>query len=58
MTTKKGMPRREVLRIGAAGAAAAWAATRSKLGVAAGKVPIGVQLTRSGRTARGTCRAR
>ena len=44
MTTKNGMPRREVLRMGAAGAAAAWAATRSKLGLAAGKVPIGVQL--------------
>ena len=44
MTTKNGMPRREVLRIGAAGAAAAWAATRSRLGLAAGKVPVGVQL--------------
>jgi sugar phosphate isomerase/epimerase len=44
MTTKNGIPRREVLRMGAAGAAAAWAATRSKLGLAASKVPIGVQL--------------
>ena len=44
MTTKNEMPRREVLRIGAASAAAAWAATRSRLGLAAGKVPIGVQL--------------
>ena len=38
------MARREVLRLGAVGATAAWAATRSKLGLAAGKVPIGVQL--------------
>ncbi len=44
MTMKKAMPRRDVLRMGAAGAAAAWAATRAKLGLAAGKVPIGVQL--------------
>jgi sugar phosphate isomerase/epimerase len=44
MTTRNGIPRREVLRMGAAGAAAAWAATRAKLGLAAGKVPIGVQL--------------
>ncbi len=44
MTTKNGIPRREVLRMGAAGAAAAWAAARAKLGLAAGKVPIAVQL--------------
>ena len=44
MTTKNGIPRRDVLRMGAAGAAAAWAATRAKLGFAAGKVPIGLQL--------------
>jgi sugar phosphate isomerase/epimerase len=44
MATKNGIPRREVLRMGAAGAAAAWAATRAKRGLAAGKVPIGVQL--------------
>jgi sugar phosphate isomerase/epimerase len=44
MTTKDGIRRRELLRMGAAGAAAAWAATRTKLGFSAGKVPIGVQL--------------
>jgi sugar phosphate isomerase/epimerase len=44
MTTKNEIPRRELLRMGAAGAAAAWAATRAKLGFAAGKVPIGLQL--------------
>lgn len=44
MTSKIGIPRRELLRMGAAGAAAAWAAARAKLGLAAGKVPIGVQL--------------
>ena len=44
MTTKNEIPRRELLRMGAAGAAAAWAATRAKLGLAAGKVPIAVQL--------------
>ena len=44
MTTKKAMARRDVLRLGAAGAAAAWAATRAKLGLAAAKVPIGLQL--------------
>jgi len=44
MTTKNGMPRRELLRLGTAGAAAAWATARAKLGLAAGKVPIGVQL--------------
>jgi sugar phosphate isomerase/epimerase len=44
MTKKNEIPRRELLRMGAAGAAAAWAATRAKLGLAAGKVPIGVQL--------------
>ena len=44
MTTGNGMPRREVLRMGALGAAAAWASARAKLGLAAGKVPIGVQL--------------
>jgi len=44
MTTKNEIPRRELLRMGALGAAAAWAATRAKLGLAAGKVPIGVQL--------------
>jgi sugar phosphate isomerase/epimerase len=44
MTLKKSMARRDVLRMGAVGAAAAWAATRSKLGLAASKVPIGVQL--------------
>jgi sugar phosphate isomerase/epimerase len=44
MTTKNGIPRREVLRRGAAGAAAAWAVTRSTLGLAASKVPIGLQL--------------
>jgi sugar phosphate isomerase/epimerase len=44
MTTKNEIPRRELLRMGAAGTAAAWAATRVKLGLAAGKVPIGLQL--------------
>ncbi|HSD65640.1 MAG TPA: TIM barrel protein, partial [Vicinamibacteria bacterium] len=44
MRTKNEIPRRELLRMGAAGAAAAWAATRAKLGLAAGKVPIGLQL--------------
>src|SRR5512144_1441295 len=44
MARKSEIPRRELLRMGAAGAAAAWAATRAKLGLAAGKVPIGVQL--------------
>jgi sugar phosphate isomerase/epimerase len=44
MTTKNEIPRRELLRMGAAGAAAAWAAARAKLGFAAGKVPIGLQL--------------
>ena len=44
MTLKKAMARRDVLRMGALGATAAWAATRAKLGLAAGKVPIGVQL--------------
>jgi len=44
MTTKNEIPRRDLLRMGAAGAAAAWAATRAKRGLAAGKVPIGVQL--------------
>jgi sugar phosphate isomerase/epimerase len=44
MTTKSEIPRRELLRMGAAGAAAAWSATRARLGFAAGKVPIGVQL--------------
>ena len=44
MTTRNGMPRRDVLRMGAAGAAAAWATARAKLGFAAAKVPIGVQL--------------
>jgi sugar phosphate isomerase/epimerase len=44
MTTKNEIPRRELLRMGAASAAAAWAATRATLGLAAGKVPIGVQL--------------
>jgi sugar phosphate isomerase/epimerase len=44
MTTKNGIARREALRMGAAGAAALWAATRAKRGLAAGKVPIAVQL--------------
>jgi sugar phosphate isomerase/epimerase len=44
MGTKKGIPRREALRLSAMGAAAAWAATHSKGVLAAGKVPIGVQL--------------
>ena len=44
MTTRNGIPRRELLRMGAVSAAAAWAATRAKLGFAAGKVPIGLQL--------------
>ena len=35
MTTKNGMPRRDVLRMGALGATAAWAATLAKLGLAA-----------------------
>ena len=44
MTTKNEIPRRELRRMGAAGAPAAGAATRAKLGFAAGKVPIGLQL--------------
>ena len=44
MTLKKAMARRDVLRMGTLGATAAWAATRANLGLAAGKVPIGVQL--------------
>jgi sugar phosphate isomerase/epimerase len=38
------LPRHDVLRMGAAGAAAAWAAARARLGLASPKVPIGVQL--------------
>jgi sugar phosphate isomerase/epimerase len=38
------MRRRELLRMGALGAAAAWTATRVKRGLAADKLPIGVQL--------------
>jgi sugar phosphate isomerase/epimerase len=44
MTSKTRMSRREALRLGAMGAASAWAATRAKPALAAGKVPIGVQL--------------
>jgi len=44
MATKNGIPRREVLRLSAMGAAGAWAATRSRPALAAGTVPIGVQL--------------
>lgn len=38
------MGRRDVLRLGATAAAAAWAASRGGRALAAGKVPIGVQL--------------
>ena len=45
MTMKKAMPRGEALAMGRGCVGrAVWAATRSKLGLAAGKAPIGVQL--------------